>query len=328
MASIAPIGSAWARVLQQFSEDVEQRTRGQVRVKWYMGGEAGDELEALERVRRGELSGLAASVGCQRVAPSLRVIEVASLAETDDEAAEVLRRLRPLVDEEFEKSPFMLLSLTSGLGHRVLFSREPVRSMEELRAGRYWYYDLDQVVGAQLSLMGVHAVPLPIARAGPAFDQGHIDGFFSVPYAAMAFRYGVKAGYFTDLRSMFLPGCLIASRRAMAELTDDEQRMVREAADVRLGTHFARVGNQQDEELLRRVFPQQGLRAVPMSAAFRREYMNAARAAGIRLSPLLVPLTLVRDVVDILNEMRTTHTRADRTPLQRASAGARRSVGM
>jgi TRAP-type C4-dicarboxylate transport system substrate-binding protein len=182
--------------------------------------------------------------------------------------------------------------------------------MAELRTGRYWHYELDEVIGTQLSLMGVHMVPLPIVGAGPAFDEGRVDGFFSVPYAAVVYRYGVKSRYFTDLSSMFLPGCVIVLRSAMAELTADEQRTLRDAG-ARLEARFAKIGKQQDEEVLSRVLPQQGLRAVPMSPAFRRQYLSAARAAGARLGPRLVPLTLVRRVSAIVEETRTPHARTE-----------------
>jgi len=88
----------------------------------------------LERVRRGELAGLAGAIFCQRVAPSLHAVEVAGLVQSDDEAAEVMRRLRPTFEEESATSPFRFLAVSSGFGHRVLFSREPVRSLADLRA--------------------------------------------------------------------------------------------------------------------------------------------------------------------------------------------------
>src|SRR5512142_987171 len=124
MAAIAPDGTSWARLLSQLAEEVERDSRGQVRVKWLFGGVAGDEITTLERVRQGELAGLAGAIFCQRAAPSLRAIEIAGLVQNDDEASAVLRRLRPLFEEEAQSTPFMFLALSSGFGHRVLFSHD------------------------------------------------------------------------------------------------------------------------------------------------------------------------------------------------------------
>ncbi len=317
MATIAPEGAAWSRLLKEFSTEVERATHGELHVKWTFGGAAGDERAELEHVRNGELAGLAGAASCQRVAPSLHAIEVAGLVENDDEANEVLQRLRPLFDDEARATPFAFVALSSGFGHRVLFSRQPVRTLAELRQGRRWIYDLDEVEGAQLALMGTELVPLPIDEAGHAYDDGRIDGFFSIPAAAVVFGYGVKARYFTDLRSMFLPACMIVSRATFDGLDGDGQRAIT-AAGQRLAARFAHLGKTQDAELIGHVFPRQGLRAVPMSDTFRREFLEAARAASARLG--LVPLTLVRRVNAILTEKRAGASRTARAPPATATA--------
>ncbi|HXU71574.1 MAG TPA: TRAP transporter substrate-binding protein DctP [Polyangia bacterium] len=301
MAAIAPENTPWARMLTDFTDEVERATHGQLRIKWILNGAAGDEQSSLERVRNGELSGLAGAIFCQHVAPSLHAIEVAGLVESDDEASLVLQHLRPKLDEETRATPFVFLALGTGFGHRVLFSREPVRTFAELKTARNWSYDLDEVERSQLALMGIKLLPLPIDQAGAAYDQGRVDGFLSVPAAAVAFRYGVKARYFTDLHSMFLPGCLIISRPTFESLDGDAQRALKDAGD-RLAERFNRLGRQQEDEMLSRAFPREGLRAVPMSDEFRREYLEAARAASARLG--LIPLPLVRQVNTILAEAR------------------------
>jgi TRAP-type transport system periplasmic protein len=319
MAAIAPDGTSWARLLTGFADDVERSTRGQLRIKWIFGGIAGDELTTLERVRTGELAGLAGAIFCQRVAPSLQALEVAGLAQDDDEASAVMDKLRPLFEEESRATPFAFLAISSGFGHRVLFSRTPVHSLAELRQRRYWVYDLDELERAQLTLMRANLEPLPIDQAIPAYDAGRVDGFFSIPWAAVAYGYGVKARYFTDLDSMFLPACMIVSRPVLDRL-DGETRRALVDAGVRVEARFARLGRQQHDELLDRVFPKEGLRAGPMSAAFKEEYLEAARAVSARLAPRFVPLSLVRRVNAILATARA-HAQGD------ARAPPRRSPG-
>ena len=50
MAAIAPEGTSWARELKAFARNLERATDGAVRVKWYLGGVAGDEAEEVERI--------------------------------------------------------------------------------------------------------------------------------------------------------------------------------------------------------------------------------------------------------------------------------------
>jgi len=57
MATVVPEGTAWWREIRNFQNVVEKETGGQVRLKIYFGGIAGDELEVGERIRREQLDG-------------------------------------------------------------------------------------------------------------------------------------------------------------------------------------------------------------------------------------------------------------------------------
>src|SRR5512146_1049314 len=52
MAAIAPDGTEWARELKAFSAAVQAATADRVRIKWYLGGIAGDENGSIDRIRR------------------------------------------------------------------------------------------------------------------------------------------------------------------------------------------------------------------------------------------------------------------------------------
>ena len=303
MAAIAPEGSMWGRLLVEMDQEVRASTRGSLRIKWTFGGVAGDETTALDRVRRHELDGEAGAAFCARVAPTLRVLEVAGLVQDDDEAESILRALRPEVEHDFEHTPFRLLALSSGFGHRVLFSRAPVRSLEELRRGRYWVYELDDVEVAQYAKMGITVEPSRPEQAAQRFDSGRLDGFISIPYAAVAYRYSTRARYYTDLHAGFLPGCLVVARDRFAALTPGERKALHEAA-TRLETRFRLAGREQDRALEASLLAKQGLKEAALSPSFRAAFLDAARAAGDRLGPELVPRGLVERVRGLLEDIR------------------------
>src|SRR5262245_5861741 len=72
-STIIPDGTAYAREAKAFGRDVENDTGGRVRVKWLFAGVTGDEVQTLERIRRGQIDGAATSLACSQLAPSLRV---------------------------------------------------------------------------------------------------------------------------------------------------------------------------------------------------------------------------------------------------------------
>jgi hypothetical protein len=87
--------------------------------------------------------------------------------------------------------------------------------------------------------------------------------------------------------------------RALEDL-GDEDREALQRAGAALGRRFARMGRDQDHQLIDEVFPRHGLVPVPMSPRFREQLLGAARAAGDRLGPRLVPAALVRRVAAFL----------------------------
>src|SRR5262249_6122947 len=101
LATVAPTGSPWARELTNFAHHVESSTHDQVKFKLYFNALAGDELEQLERMQRGQIDASASGqMACQKLAPTLRVARLPGVFQDRDEAETVLSGLRPLIDKE------------------------------------------------------------------------------------------------------------------------------------------------------------------------------------------------------------------------------------
>jgi TRAP-type C4-dicarboxylate transport system substrate-binding protein len=303
MATVAPAGTAWAREGHALERDIEELTRGRVRMKWYLGGIAGDELQMLDRVRRDQLDGIASGgMLCQRLSPSMRALRFVGLFQNRDESAFVSGRLRDLFDAEFLKEGFHNLG-EYGVGPDVIFSRTPIRTMSELRQARLWIWDLDTMFGQALTSMGLRIVPKPLDGAYAAFESGAIDGFVAVPTAALAFQWSAEVRYFTDLRPSFLRGCILIASRAYDQLPIEGQQAVRQAT-ARVIARLEEVGRSQDDALLGGLFARQGLTPVEASEAFRAEFYQAARMTRERLGAELLSPQLLQRVLTLLADFR------------------------
>src|SRR5262245_3775953 len=93
MATVAPEGSGWAQLMRRLSSEVLRATRGEVLIRWYWGGVAGDEQMVLRRIEKGQLDGGGLSIACMALSPATRVLELAGLIDGADEAEEVARKL-------------------------------------------------------------------------------------------------------------------------------------------------------------------------------------------------------------------------------------------
>jgi TRAP-type C4-dicarboxylate transport system substrate-binding protein len=304
MAAIAPDGASWTRELKAFSREIETRTHGRVRMKWYWGAIAGDELQVLDRIKRDQLDGQAGAQVCDRLAPSLRVTRMLGLFQSWDEALYVIGRLRATVDGELRKHGFF--GLVSGMGSDILFTRRPVRSLSDLKTTRLWLWNLDETMNQQLTAAGLHTLALPVEDAMQAYDDGRVDGFVSIPTGALAYQWSARSHYFTDLRFGFLPGCLVIANRAFDALSLDEQQAVRDAG-AKLAVRFEDLGRTQERQLVTGLLQKQGVRALPASDSFRAEFFSAAEDARQHIPPSLVPSSLLQKVGGWLADYRAQH---------------------
>lgn len=305
MATIAPEGTGWARLLKALNHEVAETTNGEVELKWYMGGIAGDELQAYERLQRGQIDGMAGTTFCLRAAPSLRVTRVTGLFQSRDEARHVLARLRPTLDVEFAKNGLVNLVLGS-FGNEIFFTREPVASMDDLKRLRLWVWDLDDILRDLMPRLGLQAVPLPVLEAGRAYDEKRVDGFIAIPAAALVFQWSTRAKYFMDMRAAFLPGCLVIANRAFDALPIAHQQAIRTAM-AKLAVRFEDTGRAQDEALVGGLFERQGMKKMPISGTFHSEFLAAARGSRETLGTT-VPQALLTQVLSWLADYRAEHS--------------------
>jgi TRAP-type C4-dicarboxylate transport system substrate-binding protein len=303
MAAIAPDGTAWARELKGFAREVEAGSNGELKIKLYLGGIAGDELTALSRLRHGQLDGEAGAMFCQELAPSVRVMRMVGLYQSRDEAVYVLGRLKPMLDEELRKAGFA--NLGEGVfGVDVLFSRRPVRALADLVAGKsYWVWSLDPVWQATLPALGIKATATALDELPRAYQKGAIDGFFAMPSAALAYQWSTLASYVTPVDAAILPACVVMANSAMDPLPFEQQELLRATA-AKFLNRFNQSSHELENELMNGLFQKQGVTKLQLTPQLHNEFFAAARAARQHVADKLLPPGLLESVEKMLDEYR------------------------
>jgi TRAP-type C4-dicarboxylate transport system substrate-binding protein len=57
IASLAPAGSSWMKVLNAWKTTLETETEGRLKLRFYPGGSQGDERDFVRKMRVGQLDG-------------------------------------------------------------------------------------------------------------------------------------------------------------------------------------------------------------------------------------------------------------------------------
>jgi TRAP-type C4-dicarboxylate transport system substrate-binding protein len=242
---------------------------------------------------------------CQSIAPSMRILRVPGVFQSRDEARDVVTRLSSTVAEEAAQRGFVVLG-AAGLGPDVFLTREPVRSLADVRRLKMWRWTVDDVGIETARDMGIEVVPTPLYDARRAYDDKRIDGFIGAPSAALAFQWSAVASYVTDLHTGYLYGCLVFGERSFQRLPPELQAALRAGA-ARMLIGVEEMGRRQDDQLLGGMFQKQGLKIVPVSASFRAEYFEAAKAARDHIADKLVPRALLERVLRMLADYRIEH---------------------
>ena len=306
--TVAPDGTGWARIAKGTAADLSAATHGQVTSKWYFGGIAGDELQMLERVKKDQLDAIVSGgMLCEKLSPSMRILRLVGLFQTRDESAYVAGRLKSLFDEDFRKQGFVNLG-DVGIGPDLVFTREPVRNMADLKRVKLWTWNLDEVFVATWPMLGVHVVPLPIDEAYRAYESRGVDGFLAVPTAALGFQWSTEARYVTDLRVAFLRACIIISTRAFDPLPLEARTALLNSSAKGM-SRLEEMGRESDELLLGKLFARQGLKTIASDEAFRADFFAQARAARDQLAAAgkLFKPELLQKVLTLLADYRAEH---------------------
>jgi TRAP-type C4-dicarboxylate transport system substrate-binding protein len=144
---------------------------------------------------------------------------------------------------------------------------------------------------------------MPVEAGARAYDRGEIDGFFSLPAAAVAFQWSAQVRFLLDLRVDYFSGCVVVAERVFAKLSPAEQTALREAG-AQLRERFEEVGRRTDDQLLGGLFQRQGLSLVRVDETFRAEFFAAAEAARAQIAEKFVSKELLARVAKMLAEVR------------------------
>src|SRR5215470_15855685 len=86
VATLAPKGSAWAKILEEGAKSIADKTDGRVQIKYFFSGSQGDERDVVRKMKLGQLDGAAlTAVGLGLIKGDVRVLELPFLFKTDKE---------------------------------------------------------------------------------------------------------------------------------------------------------------------------------------------------------------------------------------------------
>jgi TRAP-type C4-dicarboxylate transport system substrate-binding protein len=230
VATLAPEGSFWMNLFHEWANAVEQRSGGQLKVKFYAGGVAGDERDFVRKMRLGQLSGAAVTgIGLGLIQPEVRVLDLPFLFKGYDDIDAVRTTLDAEFRKKFEEKGYVLLAW-GDVGPVHLFTNVPVKTQKDLLATKLWAWNDDPMVRQLVQLLGVNGVPLGVPDVLPGLQTGLINACYGSPLATVALQWHTKVKYATSMVLAQSAGASVVTKKFWDGLSPELQKIVSEEA--------------------------------------------------------------------------------------------------
>ncbi len=226
LATLAPSGSPWMAVLDKAAAEVKDKTGGRVTLKYFEGGQQGDERDFVRKIKLGQLDGAAVtSIGLSMIDESIRVLEVPMLFQSAEEVDYVADKMWPMFQKRFEKKGFRLND-RGEVGWIYFLSKTKVESLADLKGQKVWQWGDDQLVGAMFKKLGLNGVPLGVPEVDASLTSGRIQACYGSPVAAVALQWYTKVKFMTSMPMSFAIGATVVSVDAMKKLSPEDAKAV------------------------------------------------------------------------------------------------------
>lgn len=228
IATVTPEGSDWMKEMRASAAEIEERTDGRVKIKYYGGGVMGNDAKVLGRIRIGALQGGAFTpTALTGIYPDLNLYGLPLIFESEDEAAYVRERMDEQLREGLEEAGFVSFGFAAG-GFAVIMSNTPVSSLEDLKGKRVWVPEGDQISYASMKSLSLSPVTLPLTDVLTGLQTGLIDIVAISPIGALVLQWHTKIDYITDLPLVYTLGFMAIDRKSFAKLKAGDREIVRE----------------------------------------------------------------------------------------------------
>lgn len=240
VATLAPPGSTWMKILDKGAAKVSDKTEKRVSLKWYAGGVQGDERDYVRKIRLGQLDGAAVtSVGLSMIDESIRVLELPRMFASIDEMDYVADKMWPYFVAKFEKKGFKLTD-RGEIGWIYFYSKSEVTNLDQLKSLKLWQWGDDSIVSAMYKKLGLNGTPLGVPEVDSALQTGRINGCYGSPLTTVALQWNTKIKFQTEMPMSYGIGATVMSLDALKKLSADDQKTMLDLAkkmgkDIRKG---------------------------------------------------------------------------------------------
>ena len=269
IATLAPAGTTWMKVMKHGAKLIKQRTEGRVKLKFYPGGVMGNDQSVHRKIKVGQLHGGAfSSSGLEHIYPGIQALSLPMIFNSIDEVDYVRSKMDAFLKQNMEQGGFVLLGIANG-GFARIMSQQPLTDLEAIRSSKVWIPEGDNVVLETFKSLGISPISLSIADVFTGLQTGLIETVAVTSTAAIAFQWHSSTAYVTDIPVIFLTGLLAIQKKSFDKINAEDQIIVKQEIN-KVFIQLDKV-NRSDNEKATKALKKTGIQYVmPDSEEIRR----------------------------------------------------------
>jgi len=230
IATLAPRQSGLGKAFQQLRKELKGLTTGQVDLKMYDGGVAGDEMTVVRKMRVGQLDGaLLTSTGLGALVPQVLVLQAPGLITSYPALDDVRAKLAPDFEALFDKAGYALISWGDS-GQIRIFSQYKIQHPDDLKNVRPWVWRGSPTMKAFIEAAGANGVTLGLPEVFSALQTGMVDTVIASSIGVLAFQWHTRLKTMTKPGGGIVVGAYVIKKDRLALLPKEAQDYIRKSA--------------------------------------------------------------------------------------------------
>ncbi len=303
LATLAPEGNSWVKMLNALNAEVMKKTDNMVRLKIYAGGVLGDENDMLRKMKIGQIQAAAlTSTSLSEIFKEINVLQIPFLFQNYDEVDLILNKMDAYLKKGFEDNGYILLGFSEVGFVYLMSSTIPISSVSDIKKGKVWIQEESRMAKAVFDAAKVTAIPLSIPDVLVGLQTGLVDVVYIPPTGAISLQWFTKVKYLTNVPLAYVAGAIVISKNVFNRLLPAHQKILLESSQRHLSQLKATARNENQEAT--RVMVKQGVKVITPSKDQIDELRKLSNDAMGRISGKAFSRTTVDDVNSQLTNYR------------------------
>jgi len=278
IATTAPDGTAWMKLLRQAGADIEKATEKRITLRFYPGGVQGDDTDVLRKMRIGQLHGGTVRTGVfGRIYSDIQLYNLPMVFRDLDEVDAVRKIMDPVLIEGLADAGFIAFGVAE-VGMAYAMSTKEASSIADARRLKVWSPQGDVPAARTLEAFNISPIPLTISEVLPSLTTGAIDTVAAPPVAVLPLLWHTRLKYVLDLPFMYIYSPLVVSESSLRGIKPADLEVLHRV----MGAAVAQADrlNRVDHDAAWKALRGQGLKFVTPSSTEANEWRTVAGTAS------------------------------------------------